>query len=237
MNRINLFTIPYAGGSAAIYNRWKKELQPFINVIPIELAGKGTRFGEPPYLNIESAIDDIYERIVSETGSSPYAIFGHSMGGLLAFELAHKIQRRGFYKPEHVFLSGMSMPTSKRKKIYSALDDDHFIHELVLLGATPKEFAENKELIELFLPIIRSDFSLIENRLIPHEYPALTINVSILSGTADLTTDQADSVEWSKLCGRECSFYPINGGHFFIHSEEDSLLNIISRTFQFQSES
>ncbi len=232
MRKTKLFVIPYAGGTTSIYRNWGKELHPSIEIVPLELAGKGMRFGEDFYPDFESALNDLYHNLLSKSDNDPYALFGHSMGGLLAFELAHKLQRTNFRKPEHVFLSGMSLPNIKSAKKYSNLDDKQLLNELILLGGTPIEIIESEELISLFLPIVRSDFTLIENRNIPSYYPHLQMDASILSGTDDSTISAIEPESWEALFEKKCSFYNINGDHFFINSQKGLVINIINTTLK-----
>ena len=91
MKKIKLFCFPYAGGSAAAYNKWRQYLDKHIELRPVELAGRGRRIYDPLYQSIEEAVDDVYQLISPELAKGPYAFFGHSMGGIIAYELAYKI--------------------------------------------------------------------------------------------------------------------------------------------------
>lgn len=109
MHKITLFCFPYAGGSAVAYNKWKKYNNTNIEIIPIELAGRGKRFGEELYDKIEDAVDDVYE-IVKSNINGPYGLFGHSMGSIIAYELARKINNSNLPNPEYIFVSGRKPP-------------------------------------------------------------------------------------------------------------------------------
>lgn len=105
-----LFCLPFAGGSAHYYMKWRKYLPNGIKLSPIEYAGRGLRIKEQPYQSFENAVDDIAEYISRNIKSTPYAIYGHSLGGLLAFELNHKLLEKGVTPPCHSFYSGISAP-------------------------------------------------------------------------------------------------------------------------------
>ncbi|MEM5672660.1 thioesterase domain-containing protein [Bacillus cereus] len=106
MNTVKLICLPYAGGSARIYNTWVHLLDEKIEVVCPELAGRGKRFNEPFYKNLKEAVDDIYKNIEPIVNSGPYALFGHSMGSLLTFELYYKLKREGHCEPEAIFFQG-----------------------------------------------------------------------------------------------------------------------------------
>ncbi|MEY8742625.1 thioesterase II family protein [Bacillales bacterium AN1005] len=94
MKKINLFCIPFAGGSAVVYSKWKKNTDSFIQIHEVELPGRGRRMNEPLIDNMEAMVEDIFYSIKNNL-TEPYALFGHSMGGLLTYELCHKIQQVG----------------------------------------------------------------------------------------------------------------------------------------------
>ena len=127
MTKIKLFCLPHAGGSAFNYSKWKKYFNPFIEVIPIELAGRGYRMEESLYHSIEEAVNDVYKIIVKHLNNSPYILYGHSMGSLIAYELARKIQNSNNVLPEFLVLSGRNHPNSKIKDIRHNLPNDFLI--------------------------------------------------------------------------------------------------------------
>ena len=149
MNRkIKLFCIPYAGGSAVLYSKWKNHLPESIELRPIELAGRGSRIQEPFYLNVREAVDDIYSMIYEEIQSSQYILFGHSMGAMLSYELAQKIKNEGANQPLHLFFSGKTvphLPVSEEKK-YHLLSEEDFKDKIINLGGTPPDFFDHPEL-------------------------------------------------------------------------------------------
>lgn len=93
MTKIKLFCLPYAGGSSVIFNSWKQYIDPSIELVPIELAGRGKRINEPLYNGVNDAVEDVFGLIKNKITDTPYALFGHSMGGMISYELAQKIKR------------------------------------------------------------------------------------------------------------------------------------------------
>ena len=117
MKSIKLFCIPYSGGSADIYYKWKKELDSSIELCPIEIAGRGRRMNEPFYETVAEAAEDISSRILTQIDDdTQYAIFGHSMGALLAYETYFSLMEKCSKEPEHIFFSGRKAPQDENEK-------------------------------------------------------------------------------------------------------------------------
>ncbi len=226
MDKITLFCIPYAGGSATIYNNWKKYLDKCIKIVPVELAGRGKRLGEELYDKMENAVDDVYE-IIKENINGPYGLFGHSMGSVIAYELAHRISNSNLPNPEYLFVSGSKPPhIGEREKIIHGLPDDEFRNEIIDMGGTPKEIFENKELLELFLPILRQDFKIVEN----YKYigrPPLDIETIFFYGDGE-EIDDSEAKQWNIHTNKGCRIFKIKGNHFFINYRTDEVADIIN---------
>lgn len=226
MKKIKLFCLPYAGGSSVIFNNWKSQLSSFIDVIPIELAGRGKRFTEPLYSYFDDAVNDIFN-IIKDNLEDPYAFFGHSMGCMLAYELCHKISEERLPSPLHVFFSGRQAPNIiSDKEISYKLPRDEFKQKIIELGGTPDELFENEELFDLFLPILKADFKIVEE----YEYikkRKLDCNITILYGKEE-HSNIIDITDWKKHTERNCSTFSFEGGHFFINDKIDEVLKVIN---------
>lgn len=229
---MKLFCVPYAGGSAVVFNSWKKYLDPRIELIPIELAGRGKRIQHPFYDTVEDAVDDIFNIVKSElTGVEEYAFFGHSMGGMLIYELAQKIKQMGIKQPKHLIFSGRNVPhiLEEKEKDYHLLDEENFRKKIIDLGGTPPEFFEYPELLELFIPLLRNDFRLAAVDYHKREITPFDCNISIFVGkTEDMTAEQIDG--WKDHTMGVCSTYYFNGGHFFLHDEVPQMMRLLNNT-------
>lgn len=126
MSKLVLFCFPYAGGSESIYNKWRNYLHPNIELQPIYYAGRGRRFQEGCYHDMDDVTNDIFENINRYIYKSNYSFFGHSMGGLIAYELCKKMVREGFLPPTHIFLSGIKPPNHVRRKKVHNLPEKEF---------------------------------------------------------------------------------------------------------------
>lgn len=227
---MKLFCLPYAGGSSVIYTTWKNYVDSSIELCPIELAGRGKRFQEPLYNTIKEMVEDVYEQIKDDIEKDSYAIFGHSMGSIIAYELCHKLEEKNTRKPVHVFFSGHKAPSIiKDDEIIHDLPDEEFKNKLIELGGTPKEFFESKELCDMFIPIIRADFKAVENYTYNSSNDKLNINISVLYGKKEEMT-MNEILQWRNHTNGETKIYPFEGDHFFINDNSQNIVNIINHT-------
>ncbi|MBB6109958.1 Surfactin synthase thioesterase subunit [Mucilaginibacter lappiensis] len=237
MLKLKLFCFPYAGGSAAIYARWKSYLNmdSCIELIPIELAGRGKRISEPLNHDLEEVVEDLYQKIKSGITNGPYAFFGHSLGGLLIYELAQKIKGLNIRQPVHLFFSGKSAPdiAGPVRNKYHLMDDNEFKQEVIKLGGTPPEFFEHPELTDLFLPMLRNDFRLADTGFAQRRVIPFDCDISIFSGKEDYRISKEQVEAWKTHTRGLCAFHYFNGGHFFLHDEAVDIIRIIDNTLKF----
>lgn len=229
MNKIKLFCFPYAGGSAVVFHRWRQYLHPAIELVPIELAGRGRRIHEPLYEDVHALLHDVLEKLGQEIVNGPYALFGHSLGSMISFELALRIRQLCLPAPLHLFFSGRSAPHVKKigEKVYHLMDDEEFKNEVMALGGTPAEFFIQPELTRLFLPLLRNDFRLAETDLHNGEIIPFDENITVFLGKEDdLSAEQCDG--WKKYTTKVCTMYYFEGGHFFLHNESEKMVRIIN---------
>lgn len=226
---VRLFCLPYAGGGAAAYRGWTAASPPGLHICPLELPGRGRRINEAPFTRLRPlvrALTDALEDVLDR----PFALFGHSMGALIAFELARALRARGLPQPVHLFVSGGASPDVPRTRpeLHAATDEE-VRSELRLLNGTPGELLDNAELMELMLPTLRADFSVLET----YEYrdePPLAVPITVLGGTADPTVRLPSLHGWRRQTseGSRLLLYP--GDHFFLHTSTDALLTDIGNT-------
>lgn len=229
MRKIRLFCFPYAGGSSAIYRSWANALGNTVEITPVELPGRGIRFKEPFYKSIEDAVNNIYDSIRNDLDQNPYAFFGHSMGSIIAFELAHKLKDFDHPDPVHIFFSGRLPPhiESIEDKNAASLPDFEFIKYIKDIGGTPDDVFCNEGLLEVFLPILRSDFWMVHNYQFVPKSRKLDSDITVLFGSSE-GYNESEIGEWSEYSNLSCNTIQFEGGHFFIHSSVNSVLKYIS---------
>lgn len=233
MKTIRLFCFPYAGGSAVIYSKWKPLLDPSIELYPVELAGRGRRFKQPPYDSMQEAVRDVYVQIRDLIDpNKPYALFGHSMGSLIAYELYHYIRRFRHHLPVHMFFSGRKAPhIPKQGKIIYCLPDTEFKKEIFELGGTPREVFDDEELLNIFLPILRADYKIAETYCHLPPNSLIHCDISVLHGIRD-DVNVSEMNAWSEHTQKSCKLHLFDGGHFFIHSEMEKVVSIVNETLK-----
>jgi medium-chain acyl-[acyl-carrier-protein] hydrolase len=191
---------------------------------------------EPGYTRMKVAIEEIADTI-HPLLDKPFYLFGHSMGSAISFELARFLRRYDLPQPGHLFVSARRAPQLPRiKEDIHALPDREFLASIKELGGTPNEVLQNGELMELFLPILRADFTLLETyKYVPE--PPLACPISAYCGTQDQEVSQEDVTGWRVQTSNTFTLKMIPGGHFFMHSQQDVLLKYISQDIEQSSHS
>ncbi|EJM22252.1 putative thioesterase involved in non-ribosomal peptide biosynthesis [Pseudomonas sp. GM18] len=227
VTELTLLCLPYSGASAMVYSRWRRKLPQWLQLQPVELPGRGARFGEPLHTDMRSLAMQLAKELRS-TLKAPYALFGHSLGALLACELAHAFRALGCPEPVALFASGTAAPTMRAdydRGFAEPKTDAQLIEQLRTLNGTSEEVLANAELMSLTLPILRADF-LLCGRFQPVQRPLLKCPVHVLGGKADkATTEQL--IGWSRETHGSFSVDMLAGGHFFIHEHEAKVLRVI----------
>ena len=225
---MHLFCFPYAGGRALNYRYWSNNLPVNVEVCAIELPGRGTLLKETPFTRIKPLIETIAEKILPKL-DKPFALFGHSMGALISFELAHFLRNKYGINPVHLFVSAHRAPQiiSKKPPIHS-LPETEFLAELHRLNGTSKEILENRELMELFLPILRADFEVLETYTY-QSLPSLECLITAFGGLSDSEANIDELEAWGKQTKSTFSLKMFQGDHFFIHSAQSQLLEYLNQ--------
>ncbi len=235
MHTINFFAVPYAGSSASsVYMKWQKELGSGFKVIPLELIGRGMRMNEPLTASMPCVIADLIKQIHPIILSKqPYVFYGHSMGTLIVYELLREIDRLNAPPPLGAFVSGRNPPDyaypgPERHR----LSDSELITELKKVSGTPPELFEVAELLELFLPIIREDYKLLETCKL--SFPAFVTEgfiTAIFSDNDNLVSLDAFRC-WSHFCQGKFTLHQLPGHHFFINDSYPKICTIIREQLQ-----
>lgn len=230
MSQINLLCIPYAGGAArAIYGKWVQQLDKKINVFPLELAGHGGRMSEPFYPSLDAAVEDLLEHVEPIITKHPYAIYGHSMGTIIAYELAIAIREAQLPEPCTFFLSGRLAPHHKyRNNNIHQWSDADFLEEIIRIGGTPRQLIESKELVDIFLPILRNDYRIIEKHHFKNLYVKFRADIEFFYSNKDYMVTKPNVMEWKDYTTGSFNFYEFEGGHFFINDAWPDICKIIN---------
>jgi medium-chain acyl-[acyl-carrier-protein] hydrolase len=230
---VRLFCIPYAGGSAPIFRSWPDGLPAQVEVFAVQLPGRGGRLKEKPYTRLITLVEDLAHAIQPYL-DRPAAIFGHSFGALVSFELARQLRKRSGPLPIHLFLSGYHAPhLADPDPPISSLSDADFVERLRSLNGTPRQVLEEKALMQLLLPTLRADFEALETYLYIPEKP-LDCPITVFGGLQDLqlTPDRLEA--WRAHTYDSFNIYMLPGDHFFLHTSQALLLSNLSQVLKRQ---
>ncbi|MFN7962879.1 MAG: alpha/beta fold hydrolase [Thermoanaerobaculia bacterium] len=224
--RLRLFCFPYAGGRASIFRGWHLHLAPLVEVVPVELPGRGARFRE----GLHSEIGALAEGVLEALGPAldlPFAFFGHSMGAHVSFELARRLARRGGPLPERLLLAAACPPHLSFEGIPShELSEEAFVDRLRHYAGTPQAVLDNSEIMAAMLPVIRADLQVSETYHLDRS-EAVEVPIGILCGKEDAIARPREMERWAELTARGSNFYLLPGGHFFLHTAEKQVLRLL----------
>ncbi len=230
--KYRLLCFPYVGGAASLYRLWPSLLSPDIELHAIELPGRGRRFGENFFSSLLELILEFQKSCESLLGK-PFAVFGHSMGALLAFEWVRILRKNQMQTPFVLFLSAFGAPhlTPKPNKNLHLLPDSELLLELKRLQGTPLEVLEHQELMQLLLPMIRADLKMLETYRYGPEFP-LDIPFRILGGKQDAEVEEFRLSAWKDLTTASFKQKYFEGDHFFVQSVRQEVLSFISEEIE-----
>ena len=226
--RLRLFCFPYAGGGATIFSTWARSLPPEVEVVAVQPPGREGRLAEPPIPDLAQLVEAMHRELQPHF-DRPFAFFGHSNGGLMAFELARTLRRQGGPMPLHLFASGRPAPQLElHDPPIHQLPHDEFIDELRRFAGTPEEILQNEEIMELIMPLLRADFALGETYVYTSE-PPLDLPVSAYGGVRDEEVDEEEISAWREQTSGEFQMKMFPGGHFFLNDDRPQVLAELSR--------
>ncbi|HEX5792553.1 MAG TPA: alpha/beta fold hydrolase [Rheinheimera sp.] len=227
--KLRLFCFPYAGGQAAIYFPLARLLPEQIELVAVQLPGRGNRMFEPALTSAQDIARAVVPQILPHA-DKPIALLGYSNGCLQAYEVAHLLQQRADVR--HVFMAARSAPQlGNRREPIHLLADQQFKQELALLGGTPQELLAYDELMELMLPTLRADFKLGYDYQCPQAEP-LAIDLTSIAGRFDQDIPGENVQAWRQLFAAGCQHHLVDGDHFFINTHLADMARIIELALQ-----
>jgi medium-chain acyl-[acyl-carrier-protein] hydrolase len=230
--RLRLLCFHHAGGGAYGYRPWARLLRPDIELVAVQLPGRENRHGEPPLSSVESVLDGLV-RALRESFATPYAVFGHSMGAILAYALALRVRRTGeLAEPVRLFLSAARVPRAREPGADAApvpLTDEALIRRLTRLGGTPRAVLDEPGLLRAFLPALRADFSILQ-QFSGDDEPPLDIPLTFLRGAEDRLVRAEHFSEWRARSLWPAHEHTLPGGHFYLHTVQGTVVGIVNHT-------
>lgn len=229
---IRLFCFPYAGSGASVFARWRTRFAVDTEIFPVQLPGRENRISEPVPVTVHELAAQATEAL-RPMFDRKFAFFGHSLGSLVAYEIACNLQRTGYRMPEQLIASGHRAPTvpCPHEPTWE-LPDSEFRKRVLELNGTPKEVFEHPELLQLLMPLLRADFRLDECYTWAPNHKPLACPITAIGGRNDGDVSEADLKAWSHVTECEFEYAMNNGDHFFIHSEFDWLVRTVGQVLR-----
>lgn len=230
--RMRLFCFPYSGADASLFYRWPESLPAEVEVCPVQLPGRGTRLSEPLFTAVPPLVEGCGNAL-RPCFDKPFTFFGHSLGALVAFELARWCRRNLEVEPMRLFASGCGAPQlPERETAMHHLPDAEFLEALRNLKGTPEAVLAQPELRELILPILRADFAMCETYAYTGE-PPLACPFSVYGGLQDVHVDRERLEAWREQTTGPLQIRMFPGDHFFINSDRALLMRVLAQELQF----
>jgi medium-chain acyl-[acyl-carrier-protein] hydrolase len=196
-----------------------------VEVVPVQLPGRESRFAEQPLESMRQLIDPLFEGLAGYL-TRPFALFGHSMGALIAFELTRRM-RSWDLAPVHLFAAGCRAPhLPSRSPDWHTLPDPEFIAVIEKLGGIPPELLAERSFLDMMLPTLRSDCALVETYVLRPQAP-LSCPVTVFGGLQDEEVFPEDVRAWSRHTIGAFSVHLLPGDHFFVNSALPELLRLL----------
>ncbi|MDQ1020031.1 thioesterase II family protein [Streptomyces afghaniensis] len=225
--RLRLYCLPHAGAGASAYRAWGGRLGDGIEVVPVQLPGREARFTEEPATTADEIADGICAAL-ADRGDQHWALFGHSMGALIAYEVAHRMSAAN-RPPAHLVVSGMTAPplaARRGRPVAGARGDAELIDRIRALGGTPDDVLRSAEMMELLLPVFRADYQVCDGyRFTPR--PPLSVPVTALGGAADPGVPITGLTGWRDLTTAGYAMRVFPGGHFYLNDRIGDVLPVV----------
>ncbi|MFE2289614.1 thioesterase II family protein [Streptomyces sp. NPDC059452] len=221
---VRLFCFPYAGGGSSLFRLWSDHVDEGIEVCPVLLPGREERFSEPPWTSMEELVPSLAESL-APWFDKPFAFFGHSLGGQIAFALSRYLCERGGPRPRRIFVSGCAPHGAPVMR--HTLPDEEFLSEVRKMNGAPPGALDNPEIVALVLPTLRADFTLAETSSVPSG-AVVPIPLTAFAGTEDPEAPIGRVEEWARHTGSDFDAHELQGDHFFLH-DPAALLDIVGR--------
>lgn len=224
--KLRLFCLPYAGGGASLFREWQDAMPGDVQVAAIQLPGRENRINETPVDHIREVVSHLV-KVLPPYCDIPFMFFGHSLGAKIAFELIRTLRRENGVQPLHLLVSGARAPHMPEPFPLHHLPDEGFIDGLRRYSAMPEEVLQNKELMGLFMPVLRADFSLDETYEYYDDAP-FGCPITAFGGTEDHEISQDELLAWKQYTTNEFACHTFPGDHFFIKSSQKAFLGTVT---------
>ncbi len=221
--------LPHAGGSPWIFREWQGHTEA-VTLLGVHLPGRDDRFGEPPFRSLDSLVDALLPEL-SEVGKGEWALYGHSMGALVAYETARRAAGAGLSPPWRLFLAGAAAPHTPPPPEMHARPRDELVDWLVEHNDLDPEVLEYPGLLDLMLSTLRADLEAAETYRY-QEHGRIGIPLHVFGGESDSLTPVDGLRSWQELTTAETRVEVLPGGHFFVSAHAARIVSVMEDTLR-----
>ncbi|MCK2244592.1 MULTISPECIES: thioesterase II family protein [unclassified Crossiella] len=221
---IALLCLPFAGAGASFYRPWAAHAGAELSIVPLQLPGRERLIDETPYDNVAAATDGLLAQTRKLLGDRRrVALFGHSLGAVLAFELARKLVAEQGIDVVRLFASGSPEPADQRQHRATGLSDEDFLTRVEEFAGYRHAALEDPEMREMILPTLRADVAMHENYQPLADTP-LDVPITAVRGLDDTLVTTEEAAGWGKATSREFDLVELPGGHMYLTASAPDLL-------------
>jgi medium-chain acyl-[acyl-carrier-protein] hydrolase len=224
--KVRLICLPYAGGGGSTFTSWSRDLPAWLEVVAVQPPGRENRLKEPPLTDMTVLAAEL-ERALQPFAGYPFVLFGYSVGGLVAHELALRLRRNGVV-PRALVVAACRPPhrVAARLEVECLGDRELFDAVQASYGGVPDELREHDELLRLHARALRADLQLLRGYE-PTPGPPIDCPLTVIHGDADETTPAQLCGEWARYTHGPFRIHRVPGGHFFLREQRAALLSIV----------
>jgi surfactin synthase thioesterase subunit len=229
VEKITLVCLPFAGAGASFFQEWA-DLSEDITIEAIQLPGREKRFIEPVYTDVRAASKGIFEEFQANSNidlNTPLVLFGHSLGAVLAFEVAQRFLEAKL-PLINLVVSGSPDPWTLRTERATGLGDEEFIAKVLEFSEYKHEALENEMMRELLMPALRADVEMHE-AYVADPAAVVDVPVIVLRGSQDSLVSTEQVANWQSVTSQQVTFEEMDGGHMYFVDKPKALLSLLEK--------
>ncbi|MFJ3186634.1 thioesterase II family protein [Streptomyces halstedii] len=222
-----LICLPFAGGGASFYRAWNDLPDHAPKIAPLQLPGREELFVEDLFHDVTDAAEALAPQAAKLAAGGPVALFGHSLGAVLAFEVARHLENDSAVQLSHLFVSGSPGPWTSRTQRATGLDEEEFLARVQEFAGYKHDALVDPDLKDLLLPILRADVEMHENYKPLSDAP-LTVPITSLRGVDDSLVSREQAEQWRHATTAAFELIEPSGGHMYLTASPLPVINAIS---------
>ena len=226
MSEIPLVCVPFAGAGASFFRPWAMPGAAQVRIVPLQPPGREWKLDQEPYRDVAQAVAGLLPEVVEHIDDGRVALFGHSLGAVLAYELARELVSIPGVDVVRLIVSGSPGPWSRRADHASGLADEEFLRRVEEFAGYSHEALADHQMRELILPVLRADVEMHENYT-PHDDRPLPAPITAIRGRSDHLVTHEQAAEWSKATSRDFTLSEVDGGHMYLTADAATVLRIV----------